>query len=118
MSLQDIVILVHNGEYGRAIASLEQAASDESKSALERVECYKWLAECNTRLEDHQEAGNKYLDAIRIILSQQMDGRSKAKFSLPLCEKALGCFKQGGDSADVLVAARLKQYLLGLSRQP
>jgi len=116
MSLQDIVVLIHNGEYGRAISSLEREASDESKSPLERVECLKWLAECNTRLEDRQEAGNRYLEAIRIILSQQMDGKSKAKFALPLCAKALECYKQGGDSADVLVAARLKQYLLGLSK--
>jgi len=116
MSLQDIVILIHNGEYGRAISSLEREASDESRSPMERVEYFKWLAECNTRLEDPQEAGKWYLEAIRMILSQQMDGRSKAKLALPLCEKALECYKQGGDSADVLVAARLKQYLLGLSR--
>jgi len=116
MSLQDIVVLIHNGEYGRAISSLEQEASDESRSPLERVECFKWLADCNTRLEDQREAGNCYLEAIRLILSQQMDARSKAKFALPLCEKALECYKQGGDSADVLVAGRLKQYLLGLSR--
>jgi hypothetical protein len=116
MSLQDIVILIHNGEYGRAISSLEYEASDESRSPAERVECYKWLAECNTRLDDRQEAGNWYLEAIKMILSQQTDGRLKAKQALPLCEKALELYEQGGDPADVLVAARLKQYLLGLSR--
>jgi hypothetical protein len=116
MSLQDIVVLIHNGEYGRAISTLEQEASDESRPALERMEYYKWLAECNIRLEENQEAGNWYLQSIRLVLSQKLDGRSKAKLALPLCEKALECYKQGGDSADVLVAARLKQYLLGLSK--
>ncbi|MDA4124019.1 MAG: hypothetical protein OK438_01020 [Thaumarchaeota archaeon] len=116
MSLQEIVVLIHNGEYGRAVSSLEREVADESRSPLERVEYCKWLAECNTRLEDRQEAGNWYLEAIKMILSQQIDGRSKAKQALPLCEKALECYKQGGDSADVLVAARLRQYLLGLSR--
>ncbi len=116
MSLQEIVILIHNGEYGRAISSLEREASDESRSPLERVDYCKWLAECNTRLEDRQEAGNWYLEAIRMILSQQIEGRLKAKQALPLCEKALECYKQGGDSVDVLVTARLKQYLLALPR--
>ncbi len=116
MSLQDIIILIHNGEYGRAISSLEREASDESRSPLERAEYCKWLAECNTRLEDRKEAGDWYLEAIKMILSQRTDGMSKAKQALPLCEKALESYKQGGDSADVLVAARLRQHLLGLLR--
>lgn len=116
MSLQEIVVLIHNGEYGRAISDLEYEMSNGNKSPLEKLECCKWLAECNTRLEDHKEAGNWYLEAVKIVLARQMDGKSKAKQAQPLCEKALECYKQGGDSVDVLVAARLKQYLLGLSR--
>jgi hypothetical protein len=48
------------------------------------------------------------------VLSQQLDQKAKGKEALPLCEKALECYKQEGDVADVLVAARLRQYLLGL----
>jgi hypothetical protein len=114
MSLQEIVVMIHDGEYGRAISSLEHEVKDEMKPAPERIECCKWLAECNLRLEDHQECGNWYLEAVRIILSGQADQRSKAKQALPLCDKALEAYEKGGDSADVLVAARVKQYLLGL----
>jgi hypothetical protein len=114
MSLQEVVVMIHNGEYGRAISFLEHEASDDAKSADERAECYRWLAECNLRLEDNQEAGNSYLEAVKMILSQQVDQRTKAKQALPMCEKALECYKQGGEAADVLVAARLRQYLLGL----
>ena len=95
---------------------MEYEVSNGNKSSLEKLECFDWLAECNTRLGDHKEAGNWYLEAVKIVLAQQMDGKSKAKQALPLCGKALECYKQGGDSADVLVAARLKQYFLGLSR--
>jgi hypothetical protein len=116
MSLQEIVVLIHNGEYGRAISDLEYEVSNGNKSPLEKLECCEWLAECNTRLGDHKEAGNWYLEAVKMVLAQQMDGKLKAKQALQLCGKALDCYKQGGDSVDVLVAARLRQYLLGLSR--
>jgi hypothetical protein len=116
MSLQEIVALIHNGEYGRAISDLEHEVSYGNKSPLEKLEYCQWLAECNTRLEDRKEAGNWYLEAVKLVLAQQMGGKLKAKQALPLCEKALECYKQEGDSVDVLVAARLKQYLLGLSR--
>lgn len=114
MSLQEIVVMIHNGEYGRAIASLEHEASDENKSPLDRAEYCRWLADCNQRLGDYEESGNWYIQAVKMVLQQQVDQKTKANQALPLCEKALECYKQGGDSADVLVAARLRQYLLGL----
>ena len=107
--------MIHDGEYGRAIASLEFEVKDESKPPQTRVEYCKWLAECNQRLEDHQEAGNWYIEAVRIILASQSD-RSKSKQALPLCNRALQAYEKGGDSADVLVAARVKQYLVELSK--
>jgi len=116
MSLQEIVVMIHDGEYGRAITSLEFEVKDESKPPQTRVEYCKWLGECNHRLEDHQEAGNWYIEAVRIILASNADNKSKAKQALPLCNKALEAYEKGGDSADVLVAARVKQYLLGLSK--
>jgi hypothetical protein len=116
MGLQEIVVLIHNGEYGRAISDLEHEVSNGNRSPPEKLEYCEWLAECNTRLGDHKEAGNWYLEAVKMVLAQRMDGNSKAKQALPLCGKALECYKQGGDSVDVLVAARLKQYLLELSR--
>ena len=116
VSLQEIVVMIHNGEYGRAISSMEHDVKDETLTPQQRLEYCNWLAECNQRLGDSGEAGNWYIEAVRIILSQQNDNRSKAKLSLPLCSKALEAYEKGGDPADVLVAARLKQYLLGLSR--
>jgi len=116
MSLQEIVVMIHNGEYGRAITSLEHEVQDESVQPLEKLEYCKWLAECNYRLEEHQECGNWYLEAVRIILSRQIDQMSKVREALPLCDKALEAYQRGGDAADVLVASRLKQYLLGLSK--
>jgi hypothetical protein len=116
MSLQEIVVMIHNGEYGRAIASLETEAGDERKTPAERAECYRWLAECNQRLEDTKASGDCYLEAVKVILSQSTDQRSKAKQALPLCDKALECYKQGGDTVDVLVAARVKQHLLTLAK--
>jgi len=116
MSLQEIVVMIHDGEFGRAIASLEFEVKDETKTPAQRIECCKWLAECNQRLEDYQEAGNWYMEAVRIILSGQGDGRSKAKEGLPLCNKALEAYEKGGDPADILVAARVKQYLAGLTK--
>jgi hypothetical protein len=114
MSLQDIVVMIHDGEYGRAISSLEFEVKDESKPAQTRVEYCKWLAECNHRLEDYQEAGNWYIEAVRIILRTDADNQSKARQGLPLCNRAIEAYEKGGDSADVLVAARVKQYLSGL----
>lgn len=107
--------MIHNGEYGRAISSLERGVKGEALMPQQRLECCTWLAECNLRLEDHREAGNWYLEAVRTVLSQQIDGRSKAKQGLPLCTKAVEAYEKGGDVADVLVAARLKRYLVGLS---
>lgn len=116
MSLQEIVVMIHNGEYGRAISSLEHEVHDETLTPLERIEYCKWLAECNHRLEEHEECGNWYLEAVRVILSEQIDRKSMAKQALPLCDKALEAYQKGGDAADVLMASRLKQYLVGLSR--
>lgn len=116
MSLQKIVVMIHDGEYGRAISSLEHGVHDETKSRPERIEYCEWLAECNRRLDEHEECGNWYIEAVRIILSGQVDQKSRAKQALPFCDKALEAYEKGGDAADVLVAARLKQYLVGLSR--
>jgi hypothetical protein len=116
MSLQEIVLMIHNGEYGRAISSLERDVKDETLTPQQRIEYCGWLAECNLRLEDPGEAGNWYLEAVRVVLSQRADDRTKAKHALPLCMKALEAYEKGGDPADVLVAARLKQYLIGLSK--
>jgi hypothetical protein len=116
VGLQEIVVMIHNGEYGRAISSLEHDVKDETLSPQQRIECCGWLAECNLRLEEHGEAGNSYVEAVRIVLSQKIDNRSKAKQGLPFCMKALEAYERGGDPADVLVASRLKQYLIGLSK--
>jgi len=116
MSLQEIVVMIHDGEYGRAIASLEFEVKDESKPPQSRIECCKWLAECNHRLEDYEEAGNWYVEAVRIILASQTDNRTKAQQGLPLCNRAIEAYEKGGDSVDVLVAARVKQYLVELGK--
>ena len=116
MSLSEIMVMMHGGEYGRAMNALEFGVKDETKTVRERVECAAWLAECNIKMEDRKEAGNWYLEAVRIILSTQGDNRSKAKQALPLCDKAVEAYQKGGDAADVLVASRVKQYLVGLSR--
>ena len=116
MSLQEIVVMIHNGEYGRAISSLEHDVKDQELSPQQRVEYCGWLAECNVRLEEHEEAGNWYLEAVRAVLSSEADNRTKARRALPLCAKALEAYEKGGDPADVLVAARLRQYLIGLSK--
>lgn len=116
MSLQEIVVMIHNGEYGRAISSLEHDVKDTTMPVQERLEYCKWLAECNKRLGDEGECGNWYLEAARIILSGQGDNRTKAKQALPLADKALEAYEKGGDAADVLVAARLKQYLARLAK--
>ena len=116
MGLQEIVVMMHNGEYGRAISSLEHGVKYDALTPQQKVEFRGWLAECNARLEDHAEAGNWYVKGVRAVLSSKADDRSKAKLALPLCAKALEAYEKGGDPADVLVAARLKQYLIGLSK--
>jgi hypothetical protein len=114
MSLQEIVVMMHSGEYGRAISMLEGEASNESRTLAERTEYCRWLAECNEKVEDHKASGDWYLEAVKRILMQKLDRASTAKQAIPLCEKALESYKAGGDPADVLVAARLKQHFLGL----
>ena len=114
MSLQEVVVMIHDGEYRRAISWLERELKDEAKPPRARIEYCKWLAECNQRLEDYQECGNWYLEAVKIILSMPAEGRAKADEALPLCIEALESYEKGGDPADVLVAARVKQYLVGL----
>jgi hypothetical protein len=116
MSLQEIVVMIHNGEYGRAISSLEHEVNDATVPPPRRVEYCRWLAECNRRLEDHEECGNWYLEGVKIILSEQIDRKSKVEQAMPLCDKALESYEKGGEPADVLVAARLKQYLSELAR--
>jgi len=116
MSLQEIVVMIHNGEYGRAISSMEMDVKDMARPAGERLEYCKWLAECNRRLGDEEESGNWYLEAVKIILSMPGDNRSKSNEAFPLAQKAMEAYEKGGDAADVLVAARLKGYLAGLKR--
>ncbi len=116
MSLQDIVVMIHNGEYGRAISFLEHDVRSDAVSPQEKLEYCKWLAECNSRMDEQDECGDWYLEAVRIILSSQSDQKLKARQALPLCNKALEAYQKGGDPADVLVASRLRQYLVGLSR--
>ena len=89
MSTQEIVVMIHNGEYGRAISSLEHEVKDENLTPQQRIEYCKWLAECNLRLEEHEESGNWYLEAVRTILSEQVDQKTKVKQALPLCDSAL-----------------------------
>jgi len=115
MSLQEIIVLIHGGEYGRAMSSLEREVSNESRSPLERAEYCTWLAECHRKLEDYKMSGDWYLEAVKRVLSQKKDMKLKAKEALPACEKALECYRQGGDSVDVLLAAKLKQNLLKLT---
>jgi hypothetical protein len=116
MSLQEIIVLIHDGEYGRAMSSLEHEASNERRTPLERAEYCTWLAECYTRFEDYKVSGDWYLESVKRILSQKKDLKLKAKEALPACEKALESYRQGGDSVDILVAAKLKQNLLGLTK--
>lgn len=64
MSMQEIVVMIHQGEYSRAIAYLENEIHDQSKAPTERLEYCKWLAECNQRLEEFEECGNWYIEAV------------------------------------------------------
>lgn len=116
MSLKEVMVLMNGREYGRAISMLEDEASSESKSPTERAELYEWLAECHRKLEDYKSCGDSYLDAIKRIFSQQIDLKSRARQALPLSEKALESYKLGGDTVDVLEAAKLRQRLLELAK--
>ena len=53
---------------------------------------------------------------MKVILSIPGDQKLKAKEAMPLAQDAMEAYEKGGDAADVLVAARLKQYLVGLSK--
>jgi len=116
MSLQRAMVLINGNEYGRAISILEEEARNERRSPSERVEFCQWLAECHRKLEDYRESGDWYLEAVKRVFSQQVDVKLKARQALPLSEKALECYKEGGDAADVMAAAKLKQRLLDLSK--
>ena len=116
MTLQEAMVLIHNGEYERAIHSLESEASDETKAPFERAEYCEWVAECYTRLDDRRTGGDWYLEGIKRILSQEVEQKTKAQQAMRLCDKALECYKLDGDPADVLMTARVKQYLIGLMK--
>ena len=116
MSLKEAMVLMNGSEYERAISILEEGASSESRSPSERAEFCEWVAECHRKLEDYKMCGDWYLEAVKRILSQQLDLRLKAREALPLSEKALESYRLGGDNVDVLEAAMLKQRLLGLSK--
>lgn len=117
LSLKEALVLINSREYGRAISILQDGASNESKSPTERIQLCEWLAECHRKLEDYKTSGDWYLEAIKRVFSQQQLGmKSKAKQALPLSEKALESYKEGGDTVDVLEAAKLKQRLLELAK--
>jgi len=116
MSLKEAVVLMRGREYGRAISILEEGASSESRSASERAEYCEWVAECHRQLEDYKTCGDWYLEEVKRVFAQQIDIRLSAKQALPLSEKALESYKLGGDTADVLGAAKLKQRLISLSK--
>lgn len=116
MSLQEAMVLMNGHEYGRAISILKEEASNESRSVLERVEFCEWLAECHRNLEDYRESGDWYLEAIKKVFALPIDMKQKAKRALPLSEKALERYKEGGDTIDVMAAAKLRQRLLDLSK--
>ncbi|MGQ9782214.1 MAG: hypothetical protein ACUVQ8_08270 [Nitrososphaeria archaeon] len=116
MSLPEIVNLIHKGEYQSAISILERGVTDKSKSPLEKTEYCKWLAECYRNLDDNKMSGDWYLEAVKNILSQEIDMKLKAVQALPYCEKALERYREGGDAVDVLEAVKLKQKLFDLSK--
>lgn len=116
MSLREVMVLMNGREYGRAISLLEDEASDESKSPSERIELCEWMAECHRKLEDYKSCGDSYLEAVKRVFSQKLDVRLKAQQALPFSVKALESYKLGGDTIDVLEAAKLRQRLLDLAR--
>lgn len=115
MSLSEIVLLLKKGMYTEAMRLLEAAAADERKHPMERAEYCEWLAELYTKLGDSESAGEWYLNAVKVILSQNVEWPKKAKQALPYSEKALECFKEGGDKVSVIEAVKLKQRLIELS---
>lgn len=116
LSLKEAMVLMNGHEYGRAIAILKEEASNESRSPSERAGYCEWVAECHKHLDDYKEAGDWYLEAVKRIFAQDADLRVKARQALPLCQKALSSYKMGGDSVDIIEAAKLKQRLLEISR--
>jgi tetratricopeptide (TPR) repeat protein len=116
LSLKEAIVLMNGHEYGRAIAILQEQASNESRSPVERAGYCEWVAECHRRQEDYKEAGDWYLEAIKRIFAQQLDTKLKARQALPLCKKALDSYKMEGSTADVMEAAKLRQGLLELAR--
>lgn len=116
LSLKEAMVLMNGHEYGRAIAILKEEASNESRSPSERAGYCEWVAECHKRLDDYKEAGDWYLEAVKRVFAQDVDLRVKSRQALPLCQKALNSYKMGGDSVDIMEAAKLKQRLLELSR--
>ena len=109
MSLQEIVNLMHKGEYGTVISLLESEVSNKTRSPLERAEYCKWLAECYNKMEDYETSGDWYLEAVKQVLSQQIDMGLKAEQALPFCEKALESYELGADIVDILEAAKLER---------
>ena len=76
--------MMHSGEYGRAISMLEGEVSNEGRSLEERTEYCRWLAECHQRIDDQKSAGDWYLEAVKRVLNQKLDNKSKAARALPL----------------------------------
>lgn len=110
------MVLMNGREYGRAISILEDEAKDEARPVAERIELCQWLAECNRQLEDQKASGDWYLEAVRRVLSQRLDLRTRARQALPFAQKALEAYKQGGEPVDILEAGKLKQRLLDLAQ--
>ena len=116
MSLKEAMVLMSGHEYGRAISILETEASNESRPPEERAEYCQWVAECHRRLEDYQECGDWYLEAVKRIFMQKKDVRLKAKQALPLAQKAIESYRLGGETSDILAAAKLRERLIDLSK--
>ncbi|MEM2154439.1 MAG: hypothetical protein QXY76_05955 [Nitrososphaeria archaeon] len=114
--LPEIVSLINRGEYGSAISLMEKIVKDKSKPTNERIEYCEWIAECYKKLNDLKLSGDWYLEAVKIVLSQDSEIRLKAKQALPYCEKALENYREGGDALDVMEAVKLKHRLQELSK--
>jgi len=114
--LPEIVSLINRGEYGAAINIMEKIVKDKTKPVKERLDYCVWIAECYKKMNDLKSGGDWYLEAVKIVLSQDIDVRLKAKQALPYCEKALENYREGGDALDVMEAVKLKQRLQELSK--
>ncbi len=114
--LPEIVSLINRGEYGSAISIMEKIVKDKSRPFSERIEYCTWIAECYKKLNDLKLSGDWYLEAVKIILSQEIEMKFKAKQAIPYCEKALENYREGGDALDVMEAVKLKQRLQELSK--